>query len=186
MNNDKRHINLEEDKHLKEIPFGVEDNYFKSLTENILNGAKAAESDVEFNLHLKQNKMQVPEGYFDSLSKTIEDKVLVSEENLKPLEVISINRKRNYRWVGIAASLLLLASIYFGISFNKEQDVLAEVSDEYLIEFLEDNTILNEEMMASITEIDMILDEIYAEETGDIALFVGDHPELDYDFEYYE
>ena len=104
MKDDKRHINLEDNAHLMENPFGVERDYLKSLTEQIVNATQASESELEFNLHLKQNKMDVPSGYFDTLTNKIESRVLTEERTTK---VVTLNSTVRFRWVGIAASLLL-------------------------------------------------------------------------------
>ena len=184
MKDDKRHINLEDNAHLMENPFGVERDYLKSLTEQIVNATQASESELEFNLHLKQNKMDVPSGYFDTLTNKIESRVLTEERTTK---VVTLNSTVRFRWVGIAASLLLLASIYFGVSFSNDNlDELAEMSDESLIEFLGGNIELNEDLMADIADLDMILDEIYLDETSNLVGTFGDNPELEYDFDYYE
>ena len=189
MNSDKRNIKLKKDEHLKQNQFNVEPEYFNTLTEKIMNGAKASESELEFNLHLKQNKLQVPNMYFDSLSQRIEDKLKNHEIGNQTFESSDLTRSRrikNFRWLGVAASLFILASIYLGSPFIKSNDELAEVSYEYLIEFLNENANLDEDLIANITDIDLILDEIYAQETGDLDLLLNEHPELDYDFEYYE
>ena len=60
------------------------------------------------------------------------------------------------------------------------------MSDELLIEFLGGNIELNEDLMADIADLDMILDEIYLDETSNLVGTFGDNPELEYDFDYYE
>lgn len=189
MSNKKRHIELEADKHLKEYPFGVGNGYFNALTENILNAAQASESDLEYNLHLKQNKMQVPDGYFNSLSKRVEERVEQEMDSSVTISIAESKPKRTrLRWMGIAASLLLVASIYFGSLFTDTtpQDQLAEISDEFLIEYLETESNFSEELITDIADIDIILDEIYMDETGDLTALLNEHPELEYNFEYYE
>ena len=188
MSKEKRNINLESDKKLKDNPFSVSDGYFASLQENILNAADASESDIEFNLHLKQNKMQVPTDYFQSLSQKIESRIEHSKKIEQPeTKIIDLPNRNRLRWVGLAASILLIASLYFGLpSKSAESDELALISDDLLIEFLEEETEFGEDMIASVTDIDQILDDIYLDETGNLGIMYEDNPELDYDFEYYE
>ena len=188
MSDNKRHIDLEANKHLKENPFEVENGYFKGLKGQILNAAKASESEIEFNLHLKQNKMEVPDHYFASLADNIEQRIREQEASKESdIKVVSLQKRNEYKWFGIAASFLLVAALYFGISTSSTPtDGLAAVSDDVLLEYLENETELSEDLITNIEDIDIILDEIYMDETGDLTAMIGEHPELEYDFEYYE
>ena len=103
------------------------------------------------------------------------------------IKVVSLQKRNEYKWFGIAASFLLVAALYFGISTSSTPtDGLAAVSDDVLLEYLENETELSEDLITNIEDIDIILDEIYMDETGDLTAMIGEHPELEYDFEYYE
>lgn len=188
MSKQKSNIDLEANERLQQNPFEVENGYFNQLKDNILNAASASESQMEYNLHLKQNKMQVPNGYFQTLTGRILERI---DEGYKVKEsetqVVVMPKPIPFKWISIAASLLLIASIYFGIhSGTRTSDELAALPDELLIDYLESNLSLGDELITDIAEIDIILDEIYWDETDKLSAALGEHPELEYDFEYYE
>lgn len=175
---DSKFLNNEQ---LKKLPFEVEKTYFRGLQENIMNAAEAEDSDLKYNLHLKKSPFTVPKGYFDQLTDQIIDKTTQQK-------VVPIYKQSWTRWVAVAASLALLFVVYLnnrGLGSNSEQ-ILSEVSHDSIIEYLESENALVYDMLADLDDIDLILDNIYADETGDLADLIDGNPELEYDLEYFE
>lgn len=180
-NHDKEFLS---DPGLKKLPFKVEDGYFSELTEKIVNAAEASESDLNFNLHLKKSPFKAPEGYFETLESKIHDRL-----NEEPAEekTISLFRQTWVRWSAVAASIAIILAFYLGNPIGAEtvSDELA-VSDEAIIEYLDDSYGFSDELLASVEELESVLDGIYEEEAGIYMDFIGNDLELEYDFEYLE
>ncbi|MBO3698410.1 hypothetical protein [Roseivirga sp. E12] len=180
MNNNDHDKNSLENLELKKLPFKVGEGYFNGLSERISNAIDAEESDLKYNLHLKKSPFVTPEGYFDTLSASIETKLSVGQKELK------FYQRPLTRWLAVAASLTLLITIYFNQPSSADSDLLANVSDETIISFLESENGINDEFLISVEEIDSVLDAIYDDETGIFVNTLESNPELEYDFEYFD
>lgn len=105
---------------IKSNGFKTPDNYFESFEDRFfesLNDNKVIDGIVDAGF-------KVPKGYFD----TIDEKVLNNLEN-KP--VVRLNtRKTLYYVAGIAASLLLLFTIFIN-NGDKTQELSAEMVETY-------------------------------------------------------
>lgn len=166
---------------LKKSPFKVEKGYFRSLQENIMNAAEAEESNLKYNLHLKKSPFTTPEGYFDRLTDSI-----VDGANQK--QSIPIYRQTWVKWVAVAASLVLIMVVYFNTQNQSmvSEHILSEVSHDSIIEYLESENALIYDVLADLDDIDLVLDNIYADETGGLVNLIDGNPELEYDLEYFE
>lgn len=181
MNKKDHHSNSLKNERLKKHPFKVEGEYFDGLTENIMNAVNAEESDLKYSLHLKKSPFSAPNGYFDKLSSNIEGKI--AEE----VKIVPFYQQVSKRWIAVAASIALLAIVYF--SLPKADSITTEwdgISDEAIIEFLESENSLVDDFLVDLDQIDSILDIIYADETDIFVDAALGNPELDYDFEYFE
>lgn len=169
-----------ESKKLKQLPFQVEEGYFAALTENIINAAHAEDSDLKYNLHLKKTPFTAPDNYFNQLPDRIEARVL--KEN----KVIPFYQQTWTRWMAVAASIALIATIYFLTPKETGATNWNDISSEAIITFLEEENGFSDELLINIEDIDSILDEIYINETSSFASALDSNPELDYDFEYFD
>lgn len=170
---------LESDK-LKRLPFQVSEDYFVGLTDKIINAAHAEDSELKYSLHLKNSAFTTPDNYFDQLPDKILSKV--REEH----KLVPFYQQTWTRWVAVAASLALIAAVYFLAPQNTSITNWDDISSEAIITFLEEEDGLSDELLINIEEIDNILDQIYADETSSFANALDSNPELDYDFEYFD
>lgn len=170
---------LENDK-LKQLPFQVAEDYFVGLTDKLVNAAHAENSELKYNLHLKNSPFTTPDDYFTQLTNSIDSKVR------KESKVIPFYQQTWTKWVAVAASLALIASVYFLAPQNTSTTNWNDISNEAIITFLEEESGLGDELLINIEEIDGILDQIYADETSSFASALDSNPELDYDFEYFD
>lgn len=165
---------------LKQLPFQVEESYFATLTENIINAAQAEDSELKYNLHLKKSPFTTPSDYFEQLPENIESRVL------EDTKVVPLYQQTWARWIAVAASFALIATVYF---LNPKETTTTnwdDISNEAIITFLEEENGFSDELLINIEEIDSILDEIYADETSSFVGALDSNPELDYDFEYFD
>lgn len=181
MNKKEYDKNPLEKPELKRHPFQVEDGYFDGLSERISNAIDAEESDLKYNLHLKKAPFKVPEGYFNELPGAIETKLTAIDR-----KEVKFYQRPMVRWLAVAASLALLITVYFNQPASKDSDLLSNVSDETIISFLESENALDDDLFVDLEEIDSVLDAIYADEIGIFVNTIGDEPELEYDFEYFD
>lgn len=180
MENKDHGSNFLESSKLKQLPFQVREDYFTSLTDNIMNAAHAEDSELKYNLHLKNSPFTTPDNYFRQLPDRIESLAL------KETRVIPLFQQPWTRWVAVAASFMLIATIYFLAPKEGSATNWNDISDEAIIAFLEEENGLSDELLINIESIDSILDEIYANETSAFAGALDSNPELDYDFEYFD
>jgi len=180
MKNEDQHKNPLQSQKLKKLPFKVEGDYFASLTENILNAAHAEDSDLKYNLRLKKTPLTVPDDYFAKLTDRIESNIH------KEIKVIPIYQRSWTRWLAVAASFALIVTTYFLMPKEDNRNEWDGISSQTIISFLEDENALDDESLINIEEIDAILDDIYATETSAYASTLDSHPELEYDFEYFD
>ncbi|OEK05247.1 hypothetical protein [Roseivirga misakiensis] len=165
---------------LKQLPFKIKDDYFQSLTDNIMNAAEAESGDLKYNLHLKKNPLTVPDGYFADLSEKIIENVGIVEQKVVPLY-----QRSWVQFTAVAACIALFLTVYL----NTEKDTTSDwndISSQTIISFLEEENALDADLLINIEEIDSILDDIYTTETSSFASALDENPELEYDFEYFD
>tara|TARA_R110001599_G_scaffold41503_3_gene125513 strand:- start:5604 stop:6257 length:654 start_codon:yes stop_codon:yes gene_type:complete len=164
---------------LKKNIFDVPDGYFDKLNEKIISAISLTEEEgVLGNETLKKNIFSTPEKYFESLNSEILSKV-------KPeTKVIPLYQTTWFRSVAAAVVLIMVALLSMPTNQVNETDLLSEVSDEAIINYLEERQAIEYELLSSVQGLDAILDNMIIEETSSYSFAVNDNPELDYDFEY--
>lgn len=129
-------------ENIEKTGFKVPETYFKNLEDNLL-------SELNLKEQVSATGFQVPEDYFESLEKSIYNRVTKDKQS----KVINLfSSKRTLYTVAIAASMLLMFSVFF----NKKESLTLDNIKTASIE----NYILNEELetadIASIlTNIDV-------------------------------
>ena len=133
--------------------------------------------------HLKKNIFQVPEGYFEQLSEKINARI---NEEVKETKVIPLYRQS---WVKYAAAvvLLVIVSVVALIVNRPSTDIsFATLSNDEIIEYLWEEGISNDDILASLDDPEDMLNNLIAEELSSYSMGFSENPELEYDFEYLE
>lgn len=105
--------------------FKTPDNYFESFNERVFNKLNQ-KLTIE---NIEGSGFSIPDNYF----KTVESTILKATQNESKTKIVSLfSRKNLYYFSGIAASIILLFSIFV----NKEETELftAETVENYLAE----------------------------------------------------
>ena len=164
MNEDMKHIIQEEIKDFaprlasmeKTNPFDLPEGYFQNLNSEVLDSLGQTPPSAS----------DVPEGYFQNLSENVLKKIQEEEESAKVVPLFG------RRWLGIAASMILLLGAGFLISkasYSEGEttqfalDIEADEALEYLLQ--NDELQLSELMSLEIVEEEDIPvdDDIYPE-----------------------
>ncbi len=166
---------------LKKSIFEVPNGYFDKLNEKIISATKRTEEEgILGNETLKKNIYSTPENYFESLNSEILSKV-------KPeTKVIPLYQTTWFRAVAAAVVLIMVALLSMPTKQLSESDLLSEVSDEAIINYLEERQAIEYELLSSVEGLDAILDNMILEETSSYSFALNENPELDYDFEYFD
>ncbi len=126
----------------------------------------------------KKTPFEVPEGYFDKLTVDIQARVSEQSESrwiLKP----------ELKWAlrGAFVVLLVLTTVFFPRTESQSaEQLLAQVDDQALINYLENIEISDEELMLTLDETD--LDNLIDESYDDLELSEDDLDNLLIDYEY--
>lgn len=177
MSDNPEHSRLN-NKNLKNTIFKVPEGYFDTLGDKIRQGIETEESELSNNQHLKQNIFTTPVGYFDQLSEKINKQV---EDEIK---VIPLYRQQ---WLKYAAAVVILAVAFFILPKNNpEPSEIANVSNEAIISYLEEQQAIQYELLSSIDGLGDVLDNMLTDETSAFSFAISDNPELEYDFEYFD
>ena len=155
MNNNKDH------KDQQQVPEG----YFDSLTDKIMNRVEAEEASFLKNEKLKQLPFQVPENYFDELTTVIDNRLPTQEAR-----VIKLWSTNLFRY---AASLIIILSAAFFINqrfkSNSDLDLISQLSDDEVIEYLITDDVMIEEMLAQEEIMDDVLSDLMADVAYDYS-----------------
>ncbi|KYG74385.1 hypothetical protein MB14_04015 [Roseivirga ehrenbergii] len=164
---------------LKKGVFNVPDGYFDKLNEKIISATSITkEEGILGNEHLKGNAFTTPENYFEKLNAEILSKV-------KPeAKIIPLYQTTWFRSVAAAVVLIMVALLSIPKNEVSESELLSEISDEAIINYLEERQAIEYELLSSIEGLDAILDNMILEETSSYSFALNENPELDYDFEY--
>lgn len=183
MSKKSKHIKLEDHPKLSENVFHVPDGYFNSLHDKLMDAVETEESMLNQSEHLKKHPFEVPENYFEELTEQIMAKTINSEA-----KVIPLTRQNWFRWTAVAATLILAVSFYFLLpsSVINSEESLSAISDETIIEYLNAQQHGNDELFNDVDSIDLILDELIADELDVYADILSSNSELNYDFEYFD
>lgn len=174
-----KHIKLEDNSELSKNIFDVPEGYFNSLQSRLIENS---ESLLHQSDELKKLPFEVPANYFDELTDSIMDKTIGAET-----KVIPITRQLWFRVTAAAASLVLVASFYFLLPNQAEADhSLTDISNDTIIEYLNAQQHSNENIFDGLDSLDLILDDIIAEELNVFADVLSTNTELNYDFEYFD
>lgn len=166
-------------KQLKKRVFDVPDGYFDSLTERIKAGVEASESKLLEDTFLKTNIFQTPDQYFEQLS----GKIISKLENKEEIRVVPMYRSNWFKFA--AAAVILFGVLIFGLTNTKTaESTLAEISDQAIIDYLEEKQAIEYELLSSVTDLSGILDDMIEEETSSLSFVSSENPELEYEFEY--
>lgn len=155
MNNNKDH------KDQQQVPEG----YFDSFTDKIMNRVEAEEASFLKNEKLKQLPFQVPENYFNELTAVIDNRLPTQET--KVIKLWSTNLIR------YAASLIIILSAAFFINqrfkSNSDLDLISQLSDDEVIEYLITDDVMIEEMLAQEEIMDDVLSDLMADVAYDYS-----------------
>lgn len=174
-----KHIKLDNNPKLAANVFQVPEGYFNSLSDRLMNNSK---SELLQSEKLKQLPFEVPANYFETLTDQIMEKALGSET-----KVIPITRQLWFRITAVAASLVLVASFYFLLPQNSLVDhSLTDVSNDTIIEYLNAQQHSQDNLFDGLDSIELVLDDIIAEELNVFADVLSTNTELNYDFEYFD
>jgi hypothetical protein len=164
---------------LKKPVFDVPDGYFDNLSKRIKAGVEASESKLLADDHLKKNIFQTPDQYFEQLSGSILSKLEEKEET----KMVPMYQTSWFKYA--AAAVILCGVLIFGLRNNQPDDhILAEISDQAIIDYLEEKQAIEYELLSSVTDLTGILDDMIAEETSSLSFASNENPELEYEFEY--
>lgn len=167
--------------HLKKNIFEVPEGYFDNLKEEIILGACIEkEVDLDNNLELKKNIFSTPENYFEKLNSEILSKVKTETK------VIPLYQTTWFKSVAAAVVLIIVALLTLPKNQINESDLLSEVSDDAIINYLEERQAIEYELLSSVEGLDAMLDNMIMEETSNYSFALNENPELDYDFEYFD
>jgi len=115
------------------------------------------------------NLFKVPEGYFEELPSIIQSRVL-EEKNPDPIWIFHPAAQ----WATVAASILAFV-VYFSVFRTSDEmavdaeSLIAQVSMEDLVGYLENSDITTEELIASVN-----LEDFYLESSETEDLFLED------------
>jgi hypothetical protein len=91
-------------KHIAKSGFKIPDGYLDSLEDHILN-----QMHLEAKVQKGHNaNFSIPDGYFDDF----EDKVINSISRPEKTKVVNLNKRRFYYIAGVAASLIIMISVF--------------------------------------------------------------------------
>lgn len=177
---DKPLHNKLNDQHLKKNVFEVPEGYFKNLQERITLEAELKFSGGLKDEHLKKNIFLTPDGYFDALSDKIS---AVTETETK---VVPMYRTNWFRYAAAAVVFIMVAILAIPKNNQSESELLGSLSNDAIIDYLEERQATEYEMLSSVNGLDAVLDNMIFEETAGYSFALNENPELDYDFEYFE
>lgn len=183
MSEKRKHIKLENNPNLAENIFQVPEGYFEKLQNKLIEATEIEESELMKSKTLKKLPFEVPANYFEVLTEQIMEKTIGSET-----KVIPLYNQGWFKWTAVAATLVLAISFYFllpqgsGISETN----LASISNETIIEYLHIEDTSGQDIFTDVDALDLILDEIIAEELDVYADVLSINTELNYDFEYFD
>lgn len=178
---DKTPYNKLKEHHLKKNIFEVPEGYFSDLTEKLIREtSNEKEGLLHKNLELKENIFSTPENYFETLSSEILSKVNTETK------VIPLYQTTWFKSVAAAIALIMVAWLAIPTKQVNETDLLSEISDEAIINYLEERQAIEYELLSSVEGLDAMLDNMIFEETSSYSFALNENPELDYDFEYFD
>ena len=178
----------------KKVPFTTPAGYFDDLTGNVVAGMKAIEFVNEELENLSplmsslkaENVYEVPVGYFDDLPISVLDKVKKNQ----PAKVVSISFKKRvmkYAAAAVVVGMIITAGLLFinrnpstssgAIVQNEEkiqqetQNNVKELSDDELVNFIENQTAPLPELL-NLTASDDI-------NSDDVKLMLADIPDAE-------
>ncbi|BAO76810.1 hypothetical protein [Winogradskyella sp. PG-2] len=131
---------------IKSTGFKTPDDYFESFEDKLFEkiNKEALIKGVETSGYV------VPKNYFDSIDDTILNKVTLDE---KP--VVKLNPRKTFYYIaGIAASLILMISIYINVE-KQENSISAEMVETYL----EDRDLNSYELAQLLLDADILEDD---------------------------
>jgi hypothetical protein len=174
----KRNDSPLNNKNLKKSIFTVPKDYFELLSEKVRSKISTEESELMKSSILRQNVFQTPDNYFENLKSSINARIEQPESKVVPMY--------KYQWLRYAAAAVILIGIaIFGLQKQQEDiNLLAGVPDLAIIEYLEEKQAIEYDLLLSVTDLNTILDDMIIEETSSLSFAMGEHPELDYEFEY--
>lgn len=107
----------------------------------------------------RKNIHDVPDGYFDELPLRIQTRISDEQESQKP---VFISRMQLTWSLTAAIVIFVIGWIVYPTNetdFGSPEQLLAEIESEYLIEYLYEENISTEEILASVDET-FLLDEM--------------------------
>jgi hypothetical protein len=164
---------------LKKTVFDVPDGYFDNLSDRIKAGVEFSESKLMEDSLLKKNIFQTPDQYFEQLSGSILSRLEEKEE----VKVLPMYQTTWFKYA--AAAVILCGVLIFGLrNTPTNENMLAEISDQAIIDYLEEKQAIEYDLLSSVTDLTGILDDMIAEETSSLSFASNENPELEYEFEY--
>ncbi len=150
-----RKVNMKKDKlhNIKSTGFKTPDHYFDNFEARLKNRL-SSEDKIE---SIETTGFNVPDNYFDTFEENILQKL--SEEDGKPV-VQLFNRKKIYYITGIAASLILLLSLFI----NKGE--VSEISVEMVETYLENQDLDSYELAQLLSDADVLEENFTITETN--------------------
>jgi len=183
MSKNRKHIKLEDNQELAGNVFQVPEGYFEHLHNKLIEAAELQEGQLNKTEKLKKLPFEVPSNYFEELTESIMEKTIGAETR-----VIPMYGQPWFKWASVAATLLLVISFYFLLPKGQGdvENSLASVSDETIIEYLNIEEASGSDIFSEVGSLDLILDELIAEELDVYADLLSTNTELSYDFEYFD
>lgn len=167
-------MNKKENHIEQDVPKG----YFDSLTDQIMSRVAADEASFLKNDKLKQLPFQTPEGYFEGLADN-----LIEKTSQKEAKVVQLWQRNVFKY---AASIILLAGAFFLLTQvsqnNGSLDLLSELSDEEIIEYLSTDDVAIQVMIDQTEVMDDVLSELMADVAYDYSDLI-DYEQEDFFFE---
>jgi len=128
----------------------------------------------------RENMFKVPDGYFDELPGIIQERVTMKPEtsNWREVFLTPANGWKAALAVAVIALLLVFSGVFNSNTYKGSvEDILAEVSLEDLIEYVEYSDISTEEILAELDFSDYEMNYLMGD---DIQLLdEGEYEELD-------
>lgn len=183
MNRKSRNIKLEGNEKMSQNIFQTPDGYFEKMKEQLNDKIKEPNLSIDAQSTIKELPFQTPDGYFTQLEQSIIDKTIAEET-----PVIPIYQHRWFQMTAVAASILFILGFYFINPMDKDlqNESLAEISDDAIIEYLHSGQATEEVLYEDLESLDLILDDIIAEELTAYSDALTANAELNYHFEYFE
>lgn len=179
MSNKDKHIKLDNNPELAKNVFEVPDGYFDNLHSKLIENSEGILNQSD---KLKELPFEVPANYFEELMDSILEKTIGNET-----KVIPLSQQLWFKVTAVAASLVLIASFYF---LMPEQSIvepsLSDISNETIIEYLHAQQSSQEDLFEGLDSLDILLDDMIAEELNIFADVLSTNTELNYDFEYFD